>query len=71
MRLSYLLAAPLLVLSSSAQIINRDFAIEGCVGLTTILNPALGIAGQALTGLFTTESACAVSHFGHDFVTYS
>lgn len=65
MRLSYFFAAPLLLASQAfgQAIIDRNFAIQGCVGLTAILDPTLGIAGTALTGLFTTESACAVSLF--------
>lgn len=64
MKFSTLLIAPVLALGATAQILNRDFAIEGCVGLSTVLNPALGILGSAITGqLFTTESACAVSCF--------
>lgn len=61
MRLASLFIFPLIAVGAVAQILQRDFAIQGCIGLTTILNPTLGIAGSALTGLFTTESACAVS----------
>lgn len=61
MLFSHLLLLPLLAIGALAQIAERDFAIEGCIGLTTILNPALGIAGSAVTGLFTSESACAAA----------
>lgn len=63
MRLSYFFAAPLLLASQvfGQAIIDRDFAINGCLGLTTILDPSLGIVGTALTGLFTTEGACATA----------
>jgi hypothetical protein len=62
MKLAYLLLAPALALTAAAQTIaNRDFAIEGCLGLTAILDQTGAIAGSAITGLFQTESACAVS----------
>ena len=61
MRFSTLLALPFVVTGALAQGIARDFNIEGCVGVTAVLNPALGLGASLLTGLFTTESACAVS----------
>lgn len=62
MRVTNLVFLPLILAGGAlAQILDRDFAIEGCIGLSTILNPSLGIAGAAITGLFTTEGACAVS----------
>jgi hypothetical protein len=61
MRLSYFLIAPVLALSASAQILSRDFAIDGCVGLTSFLGVTPAIVGTAQTGLYATESSCAVS----------
>jgi hypothetical protein len=53
MRLSYFLIAPVLALSASAQILSRDFAI----------------VGTAQTGLYATESSCAVSPSAYHIAT--
>jgi len=62
MRLSYFLLAPILALSASAQILDRNFAIEGCVSLTTALS-VLGSGGLGLTASYDSEGACRVSCF--------
>jgi len=62
MRLSVFLLAPVLALSASAQILDRNFAIEGCVSLTTALN-VLSSGGLGLTASYDTEGACRVSCF--------
>lgn len=61
MRLSYFFLAPVLALTASAQILDRDFSIQGCVGLTTVLGLVTG-GGLGLTGAFGTETQCRVSH---------
>jgi hypothetical protein len=60
MRLSYFLLAPILALSASAQVLNRDFAIEGCVALTTVTS-ILGSGGLGLSGSYGSETLCRVS----------
>jgi hypothetical protein len=57
-----LLALPLLASGSLAAILNRDFAIQGCVGVTTVLNVAGGLGTTLLLGLYQTEGDCVVSN---------
>jgi hypothetical protein len=61
MRLSYFLLAPVLALSTSAQILPRTFNIEGCVSATTVLKLVLDASASAAAGVHSTEESCAVS----------
>jgi uncharacterized protein (DUF2141 family) len=58
MKFAYLLVAPVLALTASAQ---RNYAIQGCLGLTTAVDTIVNLGGTVLTTLFTSESQCAVS----------